>query len=193
MRKLTGGTTGTGGTAGAKATGGHDRHRRHDGHRGAAGSGQSTSCTITPTSSFSTAIPNVAIVTWSTSLSSPTKAEIDFTPSAGGTTLVAPVDLTQASYRTLLLGMKPSTSYAYKIVATNASGSCTSASSTIMTGALPSTAPKITATISNAAAHDKGFIVTSTGLSWKHDLHHRRRRHGRSCKPPVPRCPAAPT
>jgi hypothetical protein len=38
---------------------------------------------------------------------------------------VARVDLTQASYRTLLLGMKGKTSYAYKIVATNASGSCT--------------------------------------------------------------------
>ena len=75
-------------------------------------------------------------MTWSTTLSSPTKAEIDFAPAAGGTTLVAPVDLTQTSYRTLLLGMKPSTSYTYKIVVTNASGSCTSSSYTIMTGAL---------------------------------------------------------
>jgi Arylsulfotransferase (ASST) len=61
--------------------------------------------------------------------------------------------------------MKPSTSYAYKIVATNASGSCTSSSYTIATGALPSSAPKITASITSASAHDKGFIVTSTGLS----------------------------
>ena len=106
----------------------------------------------------------MAIVTWTTTLSNLTKAEIDFGPAAGGTTLVAPVDLTQASYRTLLLGMKPSTSYAYKIVATNASGSCTSSSYTITTGALPSGAPTVTATIMNATAHDKGFIVTSTGL-----------------------------
>ena len=120
---------------------------------------------MTATSTFSTAIPNVAVVTWSTTLSSPTKAEIDFAPAAGGTTLVAPVDLTLASYRTLLLGMKPSSSYTYKIVVTNAGGSCTSSSYTIMTGALSGSVPKVTPTISNATAHDKGFIVTSTGLS----------------------------
>ena len=61
--------------------------------------------------------------------------------------------------------MKPSTGYTYKIIATNASGSCTSSSYTIMTGALSGSVPKVTPTISNASAHDKGFIVTSTGLS----------------------------
>ena len=160
--KGTGGSTATGGStgaAGAKGTGGSTATG------GTTGSGGSTSCTITATSSFSTAIPTVATVTWTTTLSNPTKAEIDFGPASGGTTMAAPVDLTQASYRTLLLGMKPSTSYAYKIVATNASGSCTSSSYTIMTGALPSSTPKITATIMNATSHDKGFIVTSTGLS----------------------------
>ena len=177
--KGTGGTTATGGVtgaAGAKGTGGSTATGGATGAAGTKGTGGSTgnagstgttSCTITPTSSFSTAIPNVAIVTWTTTLSNLTKAEIDFGPAAGGTTLVAPVDLTQASYRTLLLGMKPSTSYAYKIVATNASGSCTSSSYTIMTGALPSGTPTVTATIMNATAHDKGFIVTSTGLMGK--------------------------
>jgi hypothetical protein len=162
--KGTGGATATGGTTatgGAKGTGGATAT---GGTTGSGGSGGSTSCTITATSSFSTAIPTVAIVTWTTTLSNLTKAEIDFGPASGGTTLVAPVDLTQASYRTLLLGMKGSTSYAYKIVATNASGSCTSSSYAITTGALPSSAPKVTATIMNATAHDKGFIVTSTGL-----------------------------
>ena len=159
--KGTGGSTATGGATGAAGT------RGTGGSTGNAGSTGTTSCTITPTSSFSTAIPNVAIVTWTTTLANLTKAEIDFGPAAGGTTLVAPVDLTQTSYRTLLLGMKPSTSYAYKIVATNASGSCTSSSYTIMTGALPSGTPTVTATISNATAHDKGFIVTSTGLMGK--------------------------
>ena len=155
------GAKGTGGAAGAKGTGGTTAT---GGATGSAGNAGTTSCTITATSSFSTAIPTVAAVTWSTTLSNVTKAEIDFGPAAGGTTLVAPVDLTQASYRTLLLGMKPSTSYAYKIVATNASGSCASNSYTIMTGALPSSAPKITTSITNASAHDKGFIITSTGL-----------------------------
>jgi len=71
--------------------------------------------------------------------------------------------VTQTGYKTLLLGMKPSTSYVYRIVAKSRAGSCTSADTTIMTGALTS-APMPTATISNAAAHDKGFIVTSSGL-----------------------------
>ena len=33
-----------------------------------------------------------------------------------------------------------------------------------MTGAVPSSTPAVTATIMDAAAHDRGFIVTSTGL-----------------------------
>ena len=60
--------------------------------------------------------------------------------------------------------MKGSTSYVYRIVATSRAGTCTSQDYTVMTGAVPSSVPKPTATIMNAAAHDKGFIVTSSGL-----------------------------
>jgi len=161
----TGGSSATGGTTGAGGTKGTGGATSTGGATGSAGNAGTAACTITATSSFSTAIPTVAAVTWSTTLSNVSKAEIDFGPAAGGTTLVAPVDLAQASYRTLLLGMKPSTGYTYKIVATNASGSCASSSYTIMTGALPSSAPKVTTSIANASAHDKGFIITSTGLS----------------------------
>jgi hypothetical protein len=146
----TGGTTGSGGTGTGGTTG---------------SGGSATSCAITATSSFSAAIPTVATVTWSTTLADLTKAEIDFGPAAGGTTMVAPVDLTQAGYSTTLLGMKPSSSYVYKIVATSAAGSCTSSDYPLMTGALTGTVPKVTPTIMNASAHDRGFIVTSTGLS----------------------------
>ena len=79
--------------------------------------------------------------------------------------MTAPVDLTQASYRTLLLGMKGSSSYVYRIVVTSSAGTCTSPDYTIMTGAVPSSVPKPTVTIINAAAHAKGFIVTSSGVS----------------------------
>jgi hypothetical protein len=152
-----GGGAGSGGTTGAAGAGG-------GGIGGAAGSG-AISCTISATSTFSTAMPNVAVVTWSTSLANPTKAEIDFGPATGETTMVAPVDLTQASYRTLLLGMKGGTSYVYRIVASGAAGSCTSDSYTIMTGAVPTSAPAVTATIVDASAHDRGFIVTSSGIT----------------------------
>jgi hypothetical protein len=65
-----------------------------------------------------------------------TSAQIDFglTTSYG---MTAPVDLTQASYRTLLLGMKPSSTYNFRVTATGASGSCQSQNYTIMTGAKP--------------------------------------------------------
>ena len=58
--------------------------------------------------------------------------------------MTAPVDLTQPSYRTLLLGMKGSSSYVYRIVATSSAGTCTSQDYTIMTGAVPSSVPKPT-------------------------------------------------
>jgi hypothetical protein len=78
--------------------------------------------------------------------------------------MTAPVDLTQASYKTVLVGMKPSSSYVYRVVATSSAGTCTSQDYTIMTGALTN-APKPTVTIMDATHHDKGFIVTSSGIT----------------------------
>ena len=159
-----GGSFGSGGAAGSGGTGGSGGAAGTAGNAGAAGTG-AIACTITATPTFSTAMPNVAIVTWSTTLSNLTGAEIDFAPQAGGATLVAPVDLTQPNYRTLLLGMKPSTGYVFKVVASTAAGSCTSNIYTITTGALPSSTPTVSATIMDGKAHDRGFIVTSTGLT----------------------------
>jgi hypothetical protein len=154
-----GGRTGSGGS-----TGGAGRSGTGGSATGAGGSGGATSCTITAQSTQSTAIPTVFTVTWSTTLTGLTGAEIDFGPAASEPTLVAPVDLTQPSYKTVLIGMKPSTSYVYRILARSAAGTCTSQDYPIMTGALAN-APKPTVTISSAAQHDKGFIVTSSGLS----------------------------
>jgi hypothetical protein len=141
---------GTGGAAGSTST-------------GSGGSGMSTTCTITAQSTQSSAIPTVFTVTWSTTLASVTSAEIDFGP-ASGPMMAAPVDLTQASYKTTLVGMKPSTAYTYRILATSAAGTCTSQDYMITTGALTN-APKPTVTISAASSHDKGFIITSSGLN----------------------------
>ena len=110
-------------------------------------------------------IPTVGIVTFTTSATSPTAAEIHFGLTANSLTMTAPVDLTKPMYRTLLLGMKGSSSYVYRIVISSSAGTCTSQDYTFMTGAVPSTVPKPTVTISNAAAHAKGFMVTSSGLS----------------------------
>ncbi len=102
------------------------------------------------TSSLSSKIATVGIVTWSTTLADVQSAQIDFglTTSYG---MTAPVDLTQPSYRTLLLGMKSSHMYHYRITATNGSGDCQSPDYTIMTGPLANGLVKPTVTTNNAA------------------------------------------
>ena len=151
----TGGTTGaTGGTTGA--TGG----TTGAGGTGAGGGGGSTlSCTFAQSSSPSSKIATVGIVTWSTTLAGVQSARIDFglTTSYG---MTAPVDLTQPSYRTLLLGMKSSHTYHYRITATNGSGNCVSPDYTIATGPLANGLVKPTVTTNNASALSGGFLIT---------------------------------
>ena len=109
----------------------------------------------------------VGIVEWSTTLSDVTSAQIVYTlnnPSSGilnkgGT---APVDLKAANYHTLLLGLKPSSSYTYHIEIAASSGACKSADYTMATTTL-SGAPTVTRTVANASSLAGGFIVTCTG------------------------------
>jgi hypothetical protein len=109
----------------------------------------------------------VGIVTFTTDLAAITGAEIRFGPSASGPTMTAPVDLTQPSYRTLLLGMKASSSYVFRVAVTSAAGTCTSQNYTITTGAAPNTVRTLTTTIMNPAKHAKGFMIlgNATGLA----------------------------
>src|SRR6185437_943805 len=139
-----GGSTGSGGST---STGGST------GSGGAPGTGgsASASCTITPTAVASTKIGTVGIVTFTPSLASPTAAQIDFGPDTSYG-MTAPVDLTQTTYRTLLLGMKPSKAYHYRISVTNASGTCAGGDNTIMTNALPNGTVPQTVTTNNASA-----------------------------------------
>jgi hypothetical protein len=104
-------------------------------------------------------IATVGIVTWSTTLAGVQSAKIDFglTTSYG---MTAPVDLKQPSYRTLLLGMKSSRMYHYRITATAAGGNCQSPDYTIMTGPLANGLVKPTVTTNNAAALAGGFLMT---------------------------------
>ncbi|HVT05952.1 MAG TPA: aryl-sulfate sulfotransferase [Polyangia bacterium] len=163
-----GGSTGTGGvlttgSGGSRASGGSTGSGggASGGSTGSGGSG-SGSCTVTVMSAMtSSKIPTVGIVTFTTSMSNPTEAHIDF---GLDTTygMTAPVDLTQPSYRTLLLGMKASKTYHFRVVATNGGTSCSAADATIMTGALPNgLLPKLTVTNSNKSALFGGFLITS--------------------------------
>jgi hypothetical protein len=74
--------------------------------------------------------------------------------------MTAPVDLTQTGYRTLLLGMKASKMYHYRIVATGPGGTCTGPDNMLMTGALANGLQKPTVTTNNAAALFGGFLIT---------------------------------
>jgi hypothetical protein len=152
------GSAGTGAPAGGAGMGGSA-----GGMLGGGAGSSSTTCTITAMSTQSTAMPTVHTVTFTTSLTGITKAEIEFGPAAGGTPMVAPVDLMAPMYKTFLVGMKPSASYVYRVKVTSAAGTCVGADQTIMTGALAN-APKPTVTIMDAAKHDKGFMIVSSGL-----------------------------
>src|SRR5436190_3556467 len=153
------GTTGAAGTGGGAGTTGAAGTGGGAGTTGTAGTGTSTSCTFTQSSSTSSKIPTVGIVTWSTTLPGVTSAQIDF----GLTTaygMTAPVDLNEASYRTLLLGMKPSMTYHYRITASAGASACTSDDYTIATGLLANGLPTLIIRTNNKAAVYPGFIVT---------------------------------
>jgi hypothetical protein len=163
----TGGTGASGGSAGSGIpTGGSAGMTGAAGSMtggGSGGSGGTTTCTITAMSTQSTAIPTVHTVTFTTSLTGITKAEIEFGPAAGGTPMVAPVDLMAPMYKTFLVGMKPSSMYVYRVKLTSPAGTCVGADQMITTGALMN-APKPTVTIMDMAKHDKGFVIVSSGL-----------------------------
>src|SRR6185436_13895393 len=101
----------------------------------------------------------VGIVTWSTTLAGVQSARIEFGPTTSYG-MTAPVDLTQASYRTLLLGMKGSRLYHFRITATAAGGQCQSGDYTLMTGAIQNGLQKPTVTTTAGAALTGGFLIT---------------------------------
>ncbi len=167
------GGTGVGGSGTGVAAGSGSAAGSGGGAAGASsgsGGADNGDCSITITSSStSTAIATVGIVEWSTTFSNPSSAQIVYTLnnasssilSQGGT---APVDLKKANYRTLLLGLKPSSTYTFHVEATSSGGSvCKSADKTLTTGAL-SGAPAVTRTATTPSAQAGGFIVTSTGM-----------------------------
>lgn len=98
----------------------------------------------------------VGIVTWSAS-APVTEAEIQFGLD-GAFDMVAPVDLSQPDHRTLLLGMKPARTYAFRIVATADGSPIESAVHTITTGADPGLTD---VTIEREPGSEPGFLVVT--------------------------------
>ncbi|HEX6278062.1 MAG TPA: arylsulfotransferase family protein [Polyangiaceae bacterium] len=151
----TGGSTTTGGSpTGGTATGGSAT-----GGSATGGTGATASCTITSKSEISSAIATVGIVTFTTDLQGLDRARIEFgLDTAYGMT--APVDLAEPNYRTLLLGMKQSRAYHFRIVVGSGANECAGPDQTIMTGALPNILPTLDVTNVRREALFGGYFQT---------------------------------
>lgn len=140
---------------------------------GGSPTGASGDCSFSIiTNDISPGMATVGVVEWSTTMSDPASASIAFnlrdapagTLNTGG---VAPVDLTRPNNRTLLLGLKPQSRYTFQIEATDTKGAlCRSATFALPTTGTLAGVPSIERMVMNAAAQDKGFIVTSSGETY---------------------------
>src|SRR3954471_6162772 len=166
----TGGSTGSGGansTGGTSATGGATATGGSSATGGSTGTGGATgTATFTINITQSTAVATVEIVTWSVNVAIDS-AVIDFGRDQTDFEFQAPVDLTQASSRTLLLGMKQNTKYYVRITAQGGGKTYVSTVQTVTTGYLPNGIPVFTVTDSNASAlyAGGGFTVNCFGLA----------------------------
>lgn len=102
-------------------------------------------CTFIISDEMSERIGTVAAVEWSVDAGTVSEAHIEFGLDATYG-MTAPVDLAEPNMRTLLLGMKPSKTYNYRIVATVDGETCSSENRTVTTGAVSPalTQPEIT-------------------------------------------------
>ncbi|HEX5101574.1 MAG TPA: aryl-sulfate sulfotransferase, partial [Polyangiaceae bacterium] len=151
----------TAGTASADAGGTTSSGGSGSGSAGAGkgGTGSVEPCEFEVSTALSPKIPTVGIVAWSTTLENVTSARIEFglTDSYG---MTAPATALSSGNRTLLLGMKQSRTYHYRISASSAVGSCQSSDFTLETGVLSGDLQKVAVTTHDAAALAGGFLVT---------------------------------
>lgn len=101
----------------------------------------------------------VGIVTWSVDVPI-TSARIDFGIDTNYD-MTAPVDLGLDGYRTLLLGMKPETTYHFRVIASDGTTNYGSDDQTVTTGSKPSFDPLTSFMVPNPAAVPQGFFVTA--------------------------------
>ena len=125
--------------------------------------GGAANATFTINARTSTAVATVGIVDWA--VDRPILgATIEFGRDLGAPEYVAPVDLGEKSFRTLLLGMKPTTTYWLRVVAQGCDDEVyTSDNVELVTGYLPNGLPPVTVNDANPAALLDGFTVTCSG------------------------------
>jgi hypothetical protein len=154
-----GGSTGSGGTtlgSGGTGTGGATP--------GTGGTSGNTS-TFTVNVELSSAVPTVGIATWSLGASIDS-ATIDFGRDQSNFELQAPADLAADNHRTLLLGMKPSTTYYVRVTASGGGQTYVSQVATIKTGLLANGLPVPTVTDTSASALYAGGGFTTACMGY---------------------------
>ena len=123
-----------------------------------SGGAPSAACTFSVSHSVSEVIPTVGIVEWSVDRAV-TGAHIEFGLDTNYG-MVAPVDLSEPAYRTLLLGMKGSHSYHFRVVADSDAQSCASSDYSLTTGGIPNeiTRPDVTTPLPEQLSG--GYLIT---------------------------------
>jgi hypothetical protein len=150
------GVGGTFGMAGSSAVGGSGGMPAGGAGSGAGGS-SSGGCTITSMATQSDTISTVFNVTFTSTLATVDSAQIDFgLDTTYGYT--APVDPKAPS--TMLLGMKPSKTYHYRVSVTSGGMTCMGTDQTVMTGPIANGLPKGTITTNDATKLAGGFMLS---------------------------------
>ena len=170
-----GGTTsGAGGTisgAGGTTSGAGGTTSGAGGATSGAGGASTGTAIFAVDVSLSSAIATVGIVQWSIDKTIDS-ATIEFGRDQNAFEFQAPVDLLEPSYRALLLGMKPSTTYYLRVVAQGGGQTYTSSVYPIETGFLPNGLPVVTQSDQNTAAlwAGGGFTIACTGFDALSDV-----------------------
>jgi hypothetical protein len=135
------------------------------------GNTHSADCTfVLLTDEVSAPIPTVGVVAWSLAGEPPSSAKIVYALSDADPALLnrggeAPVQLGNANYRTLLLGLKQSSNYTFHIEASRGASTCVSPDYTLPTTGVLAGAPSVAVSVAQPGARAPGFIVTSSGTS----------------------------
>ncbi|HEY3496863.1 MAG TPA: hypothetical protein VGK73_19325 [Polyangiaceae bacterium] len=135
---------------------------------GAAGEGAGTSpdgalfhVTVARASDIDPVAPGtVGIVTFAVDVPGLSRARVEFGPTRGYG-MTAPVDLGEPELRTLLLGMKPSRTYHFRIVVEDATRAYTSNDYTLFTGPPTTAVPVPGFRVIDPAARQPGFLIAS--------------------------------
>jgi len=161
-------TPGTGGLAATGGGAGWDGSVAGAGGLADAGS-DAASCAFTVAKNeVSAQIPTVGVVEWSLAGAPPASAKIVYTLKNAAASLLnlggeAPVQLGNANFRTLLLGLKQSSDYTFHIEASRGGSTCVSSDYALPTTGTLANAPTVTVSLAQPDLREPGFIVTSSG------------------------------